>query len=89
MMIKSQEEKKSPDKFITIQHVAECLSCSDRYVSELIKAGALNAIKIGPRAIRVSENSLIKFIKDQNVNPQTYSVPEKSPPQVARSRWVS
>jgi len=59
------ERKNLPDRFITIQHVAERLSCSDRYIHELIQIGALIAIKIGRRAIRVSEKSLTEFIESR------------------------
>ena len=93
-MTKSPEEKKLPDKFITVQHVAERLSCSDSYVYELIKIGAIDSIKIGPRAIRVSENSLIDFIAVQRLDPQSYFAPEEtraktSPPKIARSNWIN
>ena len=92
--MKTEETKKPPDHFITVQHVAERLSCTERYVSELIRGGALVAIKIGPRAIRVSENSLIEFIELQHIDPQSYFTPKEaptktSPPNVARSNWIN
>ena len=71
------ERKNLPDRFITIQHAAERLSCSDRYIHELIQIGALIAIKIGRRAIRVSEKSLTEFIESRCLNPQTYFTPKK------------
>ena len=92
------QETKKTDRYLTVQHVAERLSCSERYVSELIHIGALIAIKIGPRAMRVSEKSLIEFIEVQRIDPQSYFAPdekprteEKSPrtDRVARSSWMS
>lgn len=42
--------------------VAQHLDCTRRYVYELVALGELEAIKLGPRAIRISELSMKGFI---------------------------
>ena len=90
-------EKKTADKFISVQSVAERLSCTDDYVYMLIRNGSIQAIKIGQRAIRVSESSLQEFIAVGRIDPEDYFAPEEPPstepkpqkPKVARSNWMS
>ena len=64
------------DKYLTLQTVAEILSCTDRHIYDLIVEGALDAIKVGGRAMRVSEKSLEEFIEKQKVNPADYFDPD-------------
>jgi len=93
-MTENQEEKKPPDKFMTAQQVAERLSCTERYIYILIQEGILKAIKIGPRAIRVSEQSFIDFIKTRSFDTSELYAPrentiEPSNPKIARSSWIT
>jgi excisionase family DNA binding protein len=87
--------KTAQDRFITVQHVSERLSCTTHHVYRLIEMGAIEAIKIGPRAVRISENSLIEFIEVQQLDPGAKIVPEEKPrteqrtDRVARSSWMS
>jgi excisionase family DNA binding protein len=88
------------DHFLKIQSVADTLSCSDDYVYMLIRNGNLQAIKIGERALRISDQSLQAFISARVVNPDDYFAPEEPPatePQrpkatrsqkIARSKWM-
>lgn len=47
--------------------VAEHLNCTKRYVYELVSQGKLEAIRLGPRALRISEASLQGFIDKMKV----------------------
>ena len=47
--------------------VAEYLDCTKRHVYELVAQGQLEAIKLGPRALRISEISLQGFIDKMKV----------------------
>jgi len=83
------------DKYLTLQTVAEILSCTDRHIYDLIVEGALDAIKVGGRAMRVSEKSLEEFIEKQKVNPADFFDPDKeakptAAPEhpVARSKFL-
>jgi excisionase family DNA binding protein len=51
---------------LTVQAVAEFLSCSAKYVRSLIKSGALHAVRIGPHW-RVDEVDLALFVKRRRV----------------------
>ena len=90
-------KEKTADKYLTVQSVAETLSCTDRYVYELIQAGSLTAVKIGERALRISEQSLQTFLAARIVNPEEYFAPKESQPtepspapkKVARSSWMN
>jgi excisionase family DNA binding protein len=87
---------KTADKYLTVQSVAETLSCTTKYIYELIQAGSLKAIKIGERGLRISEKSLQEFIAVRVINPEDYfapkelpaSEPEQQKTKVARSRWM-
>jgi len=90
-------KEKAADKYISVQSVAETLSCTDRYVYELIQSGEITAVKIGERALRISERSLQAFITARIVNPDDYFAPKEPPapeketqkPKVARSSWMN
>ena len=83
------------DKYLRLQVVAEILSCTDRHIYDLIVEGALDAIKVGGRAMRVSEKSLEEFIEKQKINPEDYFDPDKETKSaaatehpVARSKYL-
>lgn len=82
------------DKYLTMQVVADILSCSERHIYDLIVEGALTAIKVGGRAVRISEQSLIEFIEKRKINPEDLFDPdlENQQPaqtnQVAKSKWI-
>jgi excisionase family DNA binding protein len=86
-----------PDRYLSVQNVAEALGCMDKFVYDLIQEGNLKAIKIGVRALRISEQSLRAFIAARVVNPADYLTPEEPPsrkpepqkPKAARSNWMS
>jgi len=90
-------KEKAADKYLSVQSVAETLSCSDDYVYMLIRNGDLVAVKIGERALRISEKSLNAFISARVVNPEDYYAPKEPPsretqpqkPKVARSHWMN
>jgi excisionase family DNA binding protein len=93
--MKVPEQKK--DRYITVKTVTERLSCTDCHVYNMIREGKLQAIKLGQRAIRVSEQSLEEFIASRKIDPSEYFAPEEppkspdleKPPAVARSRWMN
>jgi len=82
------------ERFISVQAVAEILSCTEHHVYFLIREGSLKAIKIGPRAIRVSCNSLQEFIAAGFIDPEDYFAPEETDPEplaqikTVRSNWM-
>jgi excisionase family DNA binding protein len=88
------------DKYLTIQVVADILSCTERHIYDLIVEGALVAIKVGSRAVRVSEQSLNDFIEKRKINPEDLFDPDKDKEKkqasvapagqpVARPRWMN
>ncbi len=83
---------KEKDRYITVQHAAERLSVTERHIYFLIQERALEAIRVGPRAIRISERSLEEFIELQRVDPEEYAPADVSPQPPrppARSRWMN
>ena len=73
------KEKTAADKYLTVQSVAEMLACSPHYIYALVRDGKLQAVKIGKRALRISEQSLQAFIATRVVNSEDYFAPEKPP----------
>jgi excisionase family DNA binding protein len=89
---------KEKDRYITVQHAAERLSVTDRHIYLLVRSGDLRAMRVGPRALRISEQSLEEFIDSQQIDPADLyepeeppqkSQPELSPQKPARSQWMS
>ncbi|MEI7638156.1 MAG: helix-turn-helix domain-containing protein [Syntrophus sp. (in: bacteria)] len=84
------------DRYLTMAAVAEMLSCTERHVYDLIMEGSLVAIKVGSRAIRISELSLSEFIEKNKVNPEDLFDPDREKKKtvaptrpVAKSLWMS
>jgi len=50
------------EKLLFVHSVARRLGCSKRHVYNLIQRGELNAVRIGFRALRVPESSLVTFL---------------------------
>jgi len=63
-----------PKKYLHVQHVAERLDCSSKRVYEMIQNGELEAIRIGPRGIRVAVEDLDNFIAVRGVDPEEFFV---------------
>ena len=91
-------KEKTTDRYLSVQSVAETLSCTDQHVYMLIQQGIFKAIKIGERALRISDQSLQAFIAARVVNPEDYFAPEEPPakqnpepkkPSIARSSWMN
>ena len=64
------------DKYLTMTAVAEMLGCTERHISDLIIEGELIGLKIGSRAVRISEQSLTDFIKRHTINPDDLFDPD-------------
>lgn len=77
------------DRYISVQNAVEVLGCMDHQVYSLIQEGKLTAIKIGVRAIRISEKSLWDFIAANTVNPQDYIAPKERPQEPPRSQKIA
>lgn len=85
---------------MTVETVAGILCCGEKHVRDLIVDGKIAAIRIGSRAIRISEKSLHDFIECSRVNPEELFDPDNSKlapgksemkPEVviAKSRWMT
>ena len=77
-----------------MEAVAEILSCTERHIYNLITDGKIEAIKVGTRAVRISEKSLYSFIESARINPEDLFDPDRDKPKeqkqpVAKSRWMS
>ena len=81
------------DKFVTVQSLSVRLSCTEQHIYNMIRSGLIVAVKIGDRAIRISENSVEEYLAGNVVNPQEYFQTEDQPKSprspVARSSWIS
>lgn len=66
------EKEKKQDKYLSVNIVADILGCRVRFVYEMVKEGRLKAIRLGSRAIRISEISLTEFINLNTVDPDEY-----------------
>jgi len=64
------EEKLS--RHLPVHLVARWLGCTNAYVYDLVKGGQLTAIRIGTRAIRISEKSVNEFIEENIIDPDAF-----------------
>ncbi|MEN6463864.1 MAG: helix-turn-helix domain-containing protein [Syntrophaceae bacterium] len=81
------------DRYLPINVVTEILSCKERHIYDLLQEGKLKGIKIGSRAVRISERSLFAFIESNTISPDDIFDPDlqEKPAkqvQVARSKWM-
>jgi len=94
-MIAPKEKKQ--DRYLSGNQVAEILECTERFVYEMVKEGKLTALRLGIRAIRISEKSLNEFVESNIVDPDEYFGFEEAREQdpdpihtkkVVRSAWM-
>lgn len=57
-------------RLVQIRNVAAELACSKRHVYHMIREGQLEAIRLGPRALRITRDSLEKYLMENRVNPE-------------------
>jgi excisionase family DNA binding protein len=78
--------KDQPDKYMTIQKVAERLDCSVRYIYHLIQEGHFVIIKIGQdKGIRISERSVNAFIESKVIDPSDFYSPDSDKPKPVKA----
>ena len=61
-----------PKKYLPVKNVADRLNCSLKKVYMMIQDGELEAIRIGPRGIRLGVEELENFIKRNRVDPDEF-----------------
>lgn len=87
------------DKYLPITKVMEILSCSERFIYDLIVNSELIAIRIGTQARRISKNSLDDFIERRKIDPEDLLDADKGKKEsapdiktetqkVAKSQWM-
>lgn len=58
----------SKSRWIRPNRVAERLDCTRQHVYDLVAAGQLEAVRLGPRAMRISEISLEGYIEKMRIS---------------------
>ncbi|MGD0275908.1 MAG: helix-turn-helix domain-containing protein [Syntrophales bacterium] len=78
--------KDQPDKYITVQKVAERLDCSVRHIYNLMQEGYFVIIKIGKdKGVRISEKSVNAFIESKVIDPSDYYSPDSDKPKPVKT----
>lgn len=65
-------DKQKSSRLLSVHHVAKRLSCSNKTIYFMIQDGSLKAIRIGKKALRITESSLIEFLESREVDPHEY-----------------
>lgn len=65
-------DNQKSNRLLNVHHVARCLSCTENTIYSLIQDGSLKAIRIGKRALRITESSLIEFLESREITPEEY-----------------
>ncbi len=58
--------------FVEVKKAANILGVTEKHIYEMIQTGKIEALRIGPRGIRVSKNSIDLFIRENRVDPLTF-----------------
>ena len=56
------------EEYLRVKEAAAILAVSEQTVRSLIKAGALQSIRVGKRALRISRNSVNEYTKANTAN---------------------
>ena len=57
-------------RLLSARRVAGILNCSDRLVYQMVQDGKLEAYRIGKSGIRIPEEAVVKYLKDNKVDPE-------------------
>jgi len=61
-----------PGELIYVARAAEILCCEVDHIYKMVKDARIEAVKLGPRGIRVIKSSVEKYIENNKVNPEDY-----------------
>ena len=56
------------DEYLRVKEAAKLLAVSEQTVRNLIKAGTLQSIRVGKRALRISRSSINEYAKANTAN---------------------
>ncbi|MHC1744880.1 MAG: helix-turn-helix domain-containing protein [Syntrophobacteraceae bacterium] len=57
-------------RLLSARRVAGILNCSDRLVYQMVQEGRLEAYRIGKTGIRIPKEAVLKYLKDNKVDPE-------------------
>jgi excisionase family DNA binding protein len=57
-------------RLLSARRVAGILNCSDRLVYQMVQEGRLEAFRIGKTGIRIPEEAVVKYLKENKVDPE-------------------
>lgn len=60
------------EKLIYVKTAAQMLCCTERHVYNMIQEGRLEAVRVGPRGMRVKKSSVDQYIRDNTVEPEDF-----------------
>jgi len=62
------------ETLIYVKSAATLLCCTEKHVYDMIKdpETGIEAVRLGPKGIRVVKESVIKYIKDNKINTDDY-----------------
>jgi len=61
-----------PGELITLRRASEILGCTPKHIGTMIQDKRIDALRLGPRGLRVFRDSLEKYIENNKVNPEDY-----------------
>jgi excisionase family DNA binding protein len=57
-------------RLLSARRVAGIFNCSDRLVYQMVQDGKLEAYRIGKSGIRIPEEAVLKYLKENKVDPE-------------------
>lgn len=65
-------EEKTLKQYVQISKAAKSLSVSKDFIHQLIADGHLDGVRLGQRAIRISQDSIDRLLEKSKINPESY-----------------
>jgi len=63
---------KEAEKLIHVKTAAQLLCCTTAHIYNLVRDNQLEAVRLGPRGLRIKKGSVDQFIDDNTVNPESF-----------------
>lgn len=60
------------EKLIHVKTAAQMLCCTTRHVYNLVRDGEIEAVRVGPRGMRIKKTSVDQFLQTNTIAPEDF-----------------
>lgn len=62
------------EKLIHVKTAAQMLCCTTRHVYNLVRDGKIEAVRVGPRGMRIKKSSMDQFLQENTIDPEEFYI---------------